>query len=99
MNSITCPKCGRTSYHPQDIKAQYCGYCHDWTSTPPPIAMDGKYKLECKKADPTHVKFAVYDPVGANCGTISVLTSDVRNFVARSWNGNVDWKEWETQIP
>lgn len=32
--SITCPQCLRTSYHPTDIAEGYCGYCHDWTSTP-----------------------------------------------------------------
>lgn len=26
--SITCPNCGRTSYHPEDIKQKYCGACH-----------------------------------------------------------------------
>jgi hypothetical protein len=26
--SITCPKCGKTSYSPSDIKARYCGACH-----------------------------------------------------------------------
>jgi ribosomal protein S27AE len=25
--SITCPKCGRTSYHPKDIAEHYCGVC------------------------------------------------------------------------
>jgi hypothetical protein len=30
--SITCPRCGRTSYHPDDIAAGYCGACHDFTS-------------------------------------------------------------------
>lgn len=29
--SITCPRCGRTSYHPDDIAHGYCGACHDWT--------------------------------------------------------------------
>ena len=33
--SITCPKCKRTSYHPKDIAEGYCGWCHEWTSTPP----------------------------------------------------------------
>ena len=33
-DSITCPVCGRTSYHPQDVKEGYCGNCHDWTSAP-----------------------------------------------------------------
>lgn len=26
--SITCPKCGKRSYHPDDIRNQYCGNCH-----------------------------------------------------------------------
>ena len=26
--SITCPRCGRTSYHPKDIQTGYCGACH-----------------------------------------------------------------------
>lgn len=30
--SITCPECGRTSWHPQDVTTGYCGYCHWWTS-------------------------------------------------------------------
>jgi hypothetical protein len=33
--SITCPRCGRTSYNPNDIREGYCGYCHDWTSVTP----------------------------------------------------------------
>lgn len=30
--SITCPRCGRTSYNPNDIAEGYCGACHWWTS-------------------------------------------------------------------
>jgi len=26
--SFTCPDCGRTSYHPEDVKNRYCGACH-----------------------------------------------------------------------
>ncbi len=29
--TYTCPRCGRTSHHPEDFKAGYCGACHDWT--------------------------------------------------------------------
>jgi hypothetical protein len=32
--SITCPRCGRTSHHPVDVREGYCGACHDWTSRP-----------------------------------------------------------------
>ena len=31
--SITCPQCGRTSYHPQDIRHMYCGNCHQFHDT------------------------------------------------------------------
>lgn len=30
--SITCPRCERTSWNPNDIAAGYCGACHWWTS-------------------------------------------------------------------
>lgn len=26
--SITCPRCARVSYHPNDIRERYCGACH-----------------------------------------------------------------------
>jgi hypothetical protein len=28
---FTCPRCGRTSHHPDDAREGYCGACHDWT--------------------------------------------------------------------
>lgn len=35
MDSITCPICNKTSYHPDDIAQGYCGFCHDWTGETP----------------------------------------------------------------
>jgi hypothetical protein len=32
--SITCPRCGRTSHSPDDVREGYCGACHDWTGLP-----------------------------------------------------------------
>lgn len=32
VTSITCPRCNRTSHHPDDIAQGYCSHCHDWTS-------------------------------------------------------------------
>jgi hypothetical protein len=29
--SFTCPVCGRTSRHPDDVREGYCGACHAWT--------------------------------------------------------------------
>lgn len=31
---FTCPRCGRTSYHPQDLAHGYCGACHAFTGKP-----------------------------------------------------------------
>ena len=33
-SSFTCPSCGRTSYHPEDVANGYCGACHAFTGTP-----------------------------------------------------------------
>lgn len=35
LPSITCPRCGRTSRNPNDVREGYCGNCHDWTGAPP----------------------------------------------------------------
>lgn len=29
--AYTCPRCGRTSRHPEDARQGYCGACRDWT--------------------------------------------------------------------
>lgn len=31
--SITCRKCGMTSYHPDDIRYKWCGKCHTWNTS------------------------------------------------------------------
>lgn len=30
-DAFTCPRCGRTSYDPNDLQHGYCGACHDYT--------------------------------------------------------------------
>lgn len=30
--SFVCPKCRRTSWHPDDVKNGYCGHCHEFVS-------------------------------------------------------------------
>jgi hypothetical protein len=32
--SITCPRCGLTSYNHNDIAQRYCAKCHDWNPAP-----------------------------------------------------------------
>lgn len=50
--SITCPRCGRTSYHPEDIKQGYCGACHWWTSDPTLM-----HVIECPAEHCHHLAF------------------------------------------
>jgi hypothetical protein len=53
--------------------------------------MENQYKIHCIEWNPRHVKFDVYDPPGANCGTLTILTDDVLNFITNSWNGDIFW--------
>jgi hypothetical protein len=32
--AFTCPKCGKTSHHPDDERHGYCANCHDFTASP-----------------------------------------------------------------
>jgi hypothetical protein len=34
LRSITCPRCGLTSWHSVDVREGFCGNCHGWTSRP-----------------------------------------------------------------
>lgn len=53
--------------------------------------MNRKYKLDCFEWNSQHVRFRVFDTKGANCGTLTVLTEDVFEFVQNSWNGDIVW--------
>jgi hypothetical protein len=49
--SFTCPRCGATSYNPNDIREKYCGSCHAWTgktggSNVCTLLPDGTYVLK-----------------------------------------------------
>lgn len=58
--SITCPRCGKTSYHPRDVQERYCGACHQFhefmkamTKEPLPdqITIGQKYEPAMKITD------------------------------------------------
>lgn len=52
--SITCPKCGMTSFNRNDISEGYCGNCHDWTGTPQPLDDRGLWVRSDPRADGTY---------------------------------------------
>ena len=45
---FTCPRCQRTSYHPQDLASGYCAACEEFTGVP---ATDNDYAVRtiCRK--------------------------------------------------
>jgi hypothetical protein len=50
------------------------------------------YSLKCISWNPRHVKFSIFDHLGAKVGDVTVLTSDVLYFVGRVWNGALLWE-------
>jgi hypothetical protein len=30
--AVQCPRCYRISYHPDDVREGYCGFCHTWST-------------------------------------------------------------------
>lgn len=50
------------------------------------------FLLRCDGSNPKHTRFTMFDQGRANCGTITILTADVLDFIANDWNGDVDWQ-------
>jgi len=40
MVSITCPRCGKTSYNLNDVRERYCGFCHVFLDDMPNHQLD-----------------------------------------------------------
>ena len=40
--NIQCPKCKKVSYHTDDIKHKYCGFCNEWHEFMETIISHGK---------------------------------------------------------
>ncbi len=57
------------------------------------------YKLRCTDFNEAHVKFTLFDRIGANCGQLTISRSDVYHFIGRSgWQGDVDWNDKNLDI-
>lgn len=49
------------------------------------------FRLSCAAVNARHVSFALFDPAGANCGTVTILRADAKRFIAEDWRGDVSW--------
>lgn len=61
-----------------------------------PAATKGRYCIVCREWNDRHVKFALFDGAGANCGFVTVLSSDVFRFIQTAWHGDIFW---ENKVP
>lgn len=53
--------------------------------------MRKQFKLRCDSSNSKHTRFTMFDPAGANCGSICINTCDVVPFMGQDWNGEIDW--------
>jgi hypothetical protein len=79
--AFTCPRCGRTSHHPEDERQGYCGACHDWTLAAEytcgacllrfwaPHALPGPVRCRCGSPEPASRASAHVTDVSAD-GTL-----------------------------
>lgn len=82
--SITCPKCGFTSFNPNDVRERYCGNCHDWISDNPTtvrlgIRLDELLAANEVRAGDVHVIISpdsILDAMGAPASERARLRSD-----------------------
>jgi hypothetical protein len=52
-----------------------------------------RFKLVSVEINDQHTKFSLFDPAGANCGFITILSEDVPDFISQwNWNGTLEWK-------
>lgn len=49
--SITCPECGKTSYHPKDIEFGYCAFCNEFTTASTPLNLMDRLVLLLSSAE------------------------------------------------
>jgi hypothetical protein len=61
-DSITCPQCGMTSYHPEDILQRYCGNCHRFHDEPPATFTDFDYHAHDNERDKSLWRSLRHDP-------------------------------------
>ena len=54
-----------------------------------------RWKLSCVEVNDMHIKWNLFDTHGVNCGTVTVLRTEVVDFL-QQWHGAI---EWNNKIP
>ena len=49
--SITCPRCGMTSYNPNDVREGYCGNCHGYVTKTGKVLTDADIQALADEAE------------------------------------------------
>lgn len=76
--SIVCPRCGRRSWQPEDVRQRYCGACHrwhdDWWVVLPALNRDEAdtlYRLLdrwCTSHEPAHLEWPIVNSLRTAVG-------------------------------
>jgi len=92
--SITCPRCGKTSHHPDDVREGYCGACHDFTG---PADLEYAMTFGCQYgADPRRLTHPTWPPADAD-GWVTILAPDESS--ARACAFRLFGKRWAFIYP
>jgi len=52
-----------------------------------------KFTLRWEHSDGQHTKLSLIDPVGLNCGTLTIRTADLGLLAHGEWKGDIDWQD------
>lgn len=56
------------------------------------------FTLRCTHTDALHTHFRVFDYKGASCGELTLANETLREFLKRSWQGNIDWQGFLPEV-
>ena len=88
---FTCPRCGRTSYHPDDLLSGYCGACHDWTAEADRLRVRFRLFIEQQLADERWVSLQ-----GDDFERLARAVGDHQNALAAAADGA--GRRWHVEV-
>lgn len=105
--SITCPECGLTSWHPEDVRYGWCANCEDYTSERAPLGEYGDREVtpEDRRRAVLHELANSRSNVRITEGMVRGLRQGQKAWLGKRWlarlryrhsigYGWLDWKLW-----